>query len=82
MNAFQRNIQETDLEDVAETLLSAVALTYDPHTDYMGARQVDRFKISMGTELTGIGACWAVKTTVPPKLPVSLWEDRLTNPEN
>ncbi|MFR1412134.1 MAG: PDZ domain-containing protein [Akkermansia sp.] len=55
MNAFS-NIQETDLEDVAETLLSAVALTYDPHTDYMGARQVDRFKISMGTELTGIGA--------------------------
>lgn len=53
---IQRNIQETDLEDVAETLLSAVALTYDPHTDYMGARQVDRFKISMGTELTGIGA--------------------------
>lgn len=53
---IQRNIQETDLEDVAETLLSAVAMTYDPHTDYMGARQVDRFKISMGTELTGIGA--------------------------
>lgn len=53
---IQRNIQETDLEDVAETLLSAVALTYDPHTDYMGARQVDRFKISMSPELTGIGA--------------------------
>ncbi|MEE0763979.1 carboxy terminal-processing peptidase [Akkermansia sp.] len=53
---IQRNIQETDMEDVAETLLSAVALTYDPHTDYMGARQVDRFKISMSPELTGIGA--------------------------
>lgn len=53
---IQRNIQETDIEDVAETLLSAVAMAYDPHTDYMGARQVERFKVNMGSELTGIGA--------------------------
>lgn len=53
---IQRDLKEADLEDVAAALLSAVALSYDPHTDYMSAREVDRFKISMGSELTGIGA--------------------------
>ena len=40
-------------------------LRYDPHTDYMGARQVDRFKISMGTELTGIGALLGIAKENP-----------------
>ena len=51
-----RNIQECDEEDFANALLSAVALTYDPHTEYMSAREVDRFKQSMNPTLTGIGA--------------------------
>lgn len=53
---IQRTIQEPDLEDVAAALLSAVALSYDPHTEYMSAREVDRFKASMVVGLTGIGA--------------------------
>lgn len=52
-----RNIQESsDEEDVADALLSAVALTYDPHTEYMSARETDRFKDMMKGSLTGIGA--------------------------
>ncbi|MEG0837872.1 MAG: carboxy terminal-processing peptidase [Akkermansia sp.] len=52
-----RNIQESsDEEDIANALLGAVALTYDPHTEYMGARETDRFKSMMGGALTGIGA--------------------------
>ena len=52
-----RNLKESsDEEDVANALLSAVALVYDPHTEYMSARETDRFKSSMGGSLTGIGA--------------------------
>ncbi len=52
-----RNLKESsDEEDVANALLSAVALVFDPHTEYMSARETDRFKSSMGGALTGIGA--------------------------
>ena len=52
-----RNLNEAcEEEDVANALLSAVALTYDPHTDYMSARETDRFKSEMGSYLIGIGA--------------------------
>lgn len=52
-----RNIQESsDEEDMADALLSAVALTYDPHTEYMSARETERFKDAMKGALTGIGA--------------------------
>ena len=52
-----RNIQESsDEEDIADALLSAIALTYDPHTEYMSARETDRFKDMMKGSLTGIGA--------------------------
>lgn len=52
-----RNIQESsDDEDMADALLSAVALTYDPHTEYMSARETERFKDAMKGALTGIGA--------------------------
>lgn len=51
-----RTVQEVDQEDMLDYLLSAVALTYDPHTDYMGAREQDKFNASMGGALIGIGA--------------------------
>lgn len=49
-------VQEADLENMVTTLLSAVAHVYDPHTDYMGAREEERFKEMMVNALTGIGA--------------------------
>ncbi len=41
---------------VLELYLEALALTYDPHSDYMGAEQVKSFEIAMNLKLTGIGA--------------------------
>lgn len=51
-----RTFSEVDNEDMANYFLSAVAHSYDPHTDYMSAREVDRFKAAMSGSLTGIGA--------------------------
>ncbi len=49
-------IKDVDLEDKATFFLNAVANTYDPHTDYMSARQMDKFKDGMRNELVGVGA--------------------------
>ncbi len=52
-----RNIKESsDVEDVASALLSAVALAYDPHTEYMNARETDEFRSAMDMSISGIGA--------------------------
>ncbi len=58
---IKHNIEETDQEDVAEALLSAVSLTYDPHTDYMGARKMEQFMSQMDAGLVGIGALLAAE---------------------
>lgn len=49
-------VKDVDLEDKATYFLNAVANTYDPHTDYMSAKQMDKFKDGMKNELVGIGA--------------------------
>lgn len=52
-----RNLKESsEPEDKANALLSAVARSLDPHTEYMGARETERFKDSMGGSMIGIGA--------------------------
>lgn len=53
---LEKTIKDVDEEEIVETFLGAVALAYDPHTDYWGARQMERFQDSMNTELIGIGA--------------------------
>lgn len=50
------SVQDVDDEDVANYFLSAVAHAYDPHTDYMSFREMNRFKGDMKNELIGIGA--------------------------
>lgn len=50
------NIEDVDEEDMANYFLSAVARAYDPHTDYMSYREMNRFKDGMKNELIGIGA--------------------------
>lgn len=50
------SVQDVDDEDVANYFLSAVARSYDPHTDYMSYREMNRFKGDMKNELVGIGA--------------------------
>lgn len=53
---FLTSVKDVDDEDIANYFLSAVARAYDPHTDYMSAREMPRFKDGMKNELVGIGA--------------------------
>ncbi|MBK1881595.1 carboxy terminal-processing peptidase [Luteolibacter pohnpeiensis] len=53
---FQSSVNDVDDEDMANYFLSAVARTYDPHTDYMSDREMEQFKSAMKNELIGIGA--------------------------
>ncbi len=50
------SVIETDKEEVANFFLSAVSKSFDPHTEYMGYREISRFKDSMRNQLVGIGA--------------------------
>lgn len=47
---------DVDDEEIANYFLSAVSRSYDPHTDYMSFREMNRFKDGMKNELVGIGA--------------------------
>jgi len=53
---FLASVKDVDEEEVANYFLSAVARAYDPHTDYMSYREMNRFKDGMKNELVGIGA--------------------------
>jgi carboxyl-terminal processing protease len=53
---FLATVNEADEEEIANYFLSAIARAYDPHTDYMSAREMGRFKDGMRNELVGIGA--------------------------
>lgn len=53
---FLASVKDVDSEDIANFFLSAVSTTYDPHTDYMSFREMNRFKDGMKNELVGIGA--------------------------
>jgi carboxyl-terminal processing protease len=53
---FLASVKDVDDEEIANYFLSAVARSYDPHTDYMSFREMNRFKDGMKNELVGIGA--------------------------
>lgn len=53
---FLNSVKDVDDEDIANFFLSSVARTHDPHTDYMSAREMSKFKDGMKNELVGIGA--------------------------
>ncbi len=50
------SVEERDAADVAAFFLTVIAQTYDPHTTYLSAAQLDNFKINMELSLEGIGA--------------------------
>lgn len=50
------SVKDVDSEEIASYFLSSVARAYDPHTDYMSFREMNRFKDGMKNELVGIGA--------------------------
>lgn len=49
-------VNDADEEEIANYFLSSIAASYDPHTDYMSAREMSRFRDGMRNELVGIGA--------------------------
>jgi carboxyl-terminal processing protease len=51
-----RNINEEDDKDVAQFFVDSMALTYDPHTEYLSKSDLEKFEIAMRLSLTGIGA--------------------------
>jgi carboxyl-terminal processing protease len=51
-----KSLKEETREDQATTFLSALAQSYDPHSEYMSQRALDNFNIQMGLSLVGIGA--------------------------
>jgi carboxyl-terminal processing protease len=49
-------IQDMDEEAVLQRFLSAIAMAYDPHSDYMSPMRKEDFDIDMNLSLCGIGA--------------------------
>lgn len=54
-------LRTTDEEDVTNYFLSAVAQSYDPHSEYLSAPEEDDFRLDMKKELIGIGAVLSTK---------------------
>ncbi len=53
---LRRMYREYDGSDVLQAYLTALAHTFDPHSEYMAAPQMENFNISMRLSLVGIGA--------------------------
>ena len=53
---FMIVMQDMDEEMILQRYLSAVAMAYDPHTDYMSPMRKEDFDIDMNLALFGIGA--------------------------
>ena len=56
LKRMRSDYAEVDREDMVSYLLNAVARVYDPHSDYMGAREEQRFKDMLKASIVGIGA--------------------------
>jgi len=53
---FAKNIAKTSVEDVFQSYMNALALAYDPHTNYYSPVAASNFNMSMNRSLEGIGA--------------------------
>ncbi len=51
-----RNVREMEDDDVVKAFLSALAQTYDPHSEYLSPSDLENFQISMKLSLVGVGA--------------------------
>ena len=51
-----RALHEQTKEDEAKYFLNALALSYDPHSEYMSPSEMENFSINMRLSLVGIGA--------------------------
>lgn len=55
-NQVLRNVGEQEQEDIFKTFLTALAQTYDPHSDYLSPSDMENFSIAMRLSLVGVGA--------------------------
>lgn len=53
---LERTVIGVTDEQVANVFFSAIARSYDPHSDYFSENQMARFRIDVSNELVGIGA--------------------------
>jgi carboxyl-terminal processing protease len=53
---FKETVQSAADEEIADYFFSAVAQAHDPHSDYLSAKENDRFDQELRNQLTGIGA--------------------------
>ncbi len=51
-----RTLNESDDEDVVKRFLNALALSYDPHSEYLSESDRKNFMVTMGLSLEGVGA--------------------------
>lgn len=51
-----RSMREMEPQDVVNAFLSALAQSYDPHSEYLSPSEMDNFNISMKLSLVGVGA--------------------------
>ena len=54
--SINQRAQQTDDDELLEMFLSAVTMSFDPHSSYMSPRSLSDFIIQMRLELHGIGA--------------------------
>ena len=54
--SIRRNWEQTDNDELLEYFLSAMTMSFDPHSSYMSPSTLDNFTIQMRLELNGIGA--------------------------
>lgn len=53
---LERTVIGVTGEEVANVFFSAIARSYDPHSDYLSESEMARFRIDVSNELVGIGA--------------------------
>lgn len=51
-----RSLGEQTKDDVTKFFLNSLALTYDPHSEYLSPAEMENFNINMKLSLVGIGA--------------------------
>lgn len=54
--SIRRNWEQTNSDEILEYFLSALTMSFDPHSTYMSPSTLENFTIQMRLELNGIGA--------------------------
>ena len=55
-NLYQSNLHKQTHEDILKIFLTTLALTFDPHSEYLSRSDLDNFNINISMSLVGIGA--------------------------